>query len=131
MWKIYSALHSGTENLKKSRPKKLVKSNKLILRKIFLTKYLFCNFKNGQKAIFLTGKTAKNATSRKKNDLLDFTSFFAWTYKDRKFKKVLLWNSTLQCKNTSHKNKYGCYWVYLYFISSEGLSKKINKQKCS
>ena len=41
--------HSGPENLKKSRPKKLVKSNKSI----------FCNFKNGPKSIFELGISLK------------------------------------------------------------------------
>ena len=44
---------------------------------------IFCNFKNGQKSIFQLGKSfklPKNAISRKKIDLCDFTSFFAWTF---------------------------------------------------
>ena len=62
--------HSGPENLKKSRPKKLMKSNNSILRKIFWPNFIFCNFKNDQTSIFELGKslkTAKNAISRKKN----------------------------------------------------------------
>ena len=52
--------HSGPENLKKSRPKKLVKSNKSISRKkIFWPNSNFCNFKNGQKSIFEEGKCLK------------------------------------------------------------------------
>ena len=39
---IFFHSHSGPENLKKLRPKKLVKSYK----------YFFCNFKNGPKSIF-------------------------------------------------------------------------------
>ena len=35
---IFMPRHSGPENLKKSRPKKLVKSNKSISRKIFSPK---------------------------------------------------------------------------------------------
>ena len=43
-------IHSGPENLKKSRPKKLVKSNKSISRKKFFDQNpFFCHFKNGQK----------------------------------------------------------------------------------
>ena len=63
-------MHSGPENLKKSRPKKLVKSNKTISRKMFFNQIpFFCNFKNGQKSIFEMEKkfkTAKYAISRKK-----------------------------------------------------------------
>ena len=53
---------------KKAQDKKIVKSNKSISRKFNLTKFNFCNFKNGQKSIFELGKkfkTAKNAISRK------------------------------------------------------------------
>ena len=60
--------HSEPENLKKSRPKKLVKSNKSISRKIFLTKFHFLQFQKWPKINFWTGKkfkTAKNAISRK------------------------------------------------------------------
>ena len=53
-------LHSGPENLKKSRPKKLVKSNKSISRFVFvLIEFHFYNFKNGQKSIFEMGKSLK------------------------------------------------------------------------
>ena len=50
----------------------------------FNVKAFFCYYKNGQKSIFELGKcfkTAKNAISqRKKNDLFDFKSCFAWTF---------------------------------------------------
>ena len=46
-------LHSGPENLKESRPKKLVKSNKSISRKkIFLTKIHFLQFQKWPKINF-------------------------------------------------------------------------------
>ena len=46
--------------LKKSRAKKLVKSNKSISRMIFfLPNSIFCNFKNGQISIFELGKILK------------------------------------------------------------------------
>ena len=45
--------HSGPENLKKSRPKKLVWWN------LFWPISIFCNFKNGQKSIFEQGKSLK------------------------------------------------------------------------
>ena len=52
--------HSGPENLKKSRPKKLMKSDKSISQKIFFYQIpFFCNFKNGQKSIFELGKSLK------------------------------------------------------------------------
>ena len=51
--------HSGPENLKKSRPKKLVKSNKSTSQMFFWTNSIFCNFKNGQKSIFELGKSLK------------------------------------------------------------------------
>ena len=52
-------LASRPENFKKSKPKKLVKSNKWISQKIFWPKFIFCNFKNGQKSIFELGKSLK------------------------------------------------------------------------
>ena len=52
-------LHFEPENLKKSRPKQLVKSNKSISWNIFWPKSIFCNFKNGQKPIFELGKSLK------------------------------------------------------------------------
>ena len=51
--------HSGPDNLKKSRPKKLVKSNKSISRKNSCTNLIFCNFKNDQKTIFELAKSLK------------------------------------------------------------------------
>ena len=56
---MHVSFHSRPENLKKSSPKKLVKSNKSISRNIFSPKSIFCNFKNGQKSIFDPGKSLK------------------------------------------------------------------------
>ena len=75
--------HSGPENLKKSRPNKFVKWNKSISWNFVLTKFHFLPFQNWPKINFWTGKkfkTAKNAISRKKIDLFDFMSFFAWIF---------------------------------------------------
>ena len=52
-------VHSGPEILKKSSPKKLVKSHKSISRIISRPNSNFCNFKNGQKSIFQLGKSLK------------------------------------------------------------------------
>ena len=61
-------MHNRPENKKKSRPKKLMKSNNSISpKKIFLTKFLFLQFQKWPKINFWTGKkfkTAKNATWR-------------------------------------------------------------------
>ena len=68
---------------KKSRPKKLLKSNTSISRKIFLPNSIFCNFKNGQKSIFELGKSLKLKICHFTKFFLtifDFTSFFAWTF---------------------------------------------------
>ena len=75
--------YSRPENLKKSRPKKLVKSNNSILRKNILTKIHFLQFQKWPKINFWTAgkKFAKNAISRKNFlAIFDFTSFFAWTF---------------------------------------------------
>ena len=65
--------HSGSENLKNSRPKKLVKSNKSIFAISKMTKI---NFWTGKKF-----KTAKNAISRKIFWIyLISRVFFAWTF---------------------------------------------------
>ena len=56
-----------------------MKSSKSISRIFFLAKFHFLQFQNWQKINFCTGKkfkTTKNAISRKKNYLFDFTSFF-------------------------------------------------------
>ena len=69
------------ENLKKSRPKKLVKSNKSISRNFFWPNSIFCNFKNGQKSIFEVGKKFKIANfMTKKRIYLISQVFFAWTF---------------------------------------------------
>ena len=74
-------IHSGPENLKKIQAKKLVESNESISRIIFSSKFHFLQFQKWPKINFWTGKTAKNAISRKKIfDLFDFTSFFARTF---------------------------------------------------
>ena len=74
--------HSRPENLKKSRPKKLVKSNKSISWNFFWPNSIFCNFKNGQISIFELGKSLKLPKMQfyEKKDLFDFTSFFAWIF---------------------------------------------------
>ena len=51
--------HSRPENLKKSSKKNLLKSNKSISRNIFGSNSIFCYFKNGQKSIFVKGKSLK------------------------------------------------------------------------
>ena len=58
---IAATTHSGPENLKKSRPKKLVKSNKSISEKIFLAKFHFLRFQKWPKIYFSTGKKFKIA----------------------------------------------------------------------
>ena len=77
-------LNSRPENLKKSRPKRVVKSNKSISRKFFLTKFHILQFQKWPKINFWTKKkfkTVKNAISRILFlDLFDLTSFFAWTF---------------------------------------------------
>ena len=62
--------------MKKSRPKKVVKSNKSISRKNILTKFHFLQFQKWPKIDFWTGKTAKNAISRKKIWFIWFHEFF-------------------------------------------------------
>ena len=47
------SIHSGPENLKKSRPKILVKSNNSISRKKFLTKFHFLQFQKWPKINFM------------------------------------------------------------------------------
>ena len=57
--------------------------NYFAITNFFLTKFHFLQFQKWLKNNFWTGKkfkTAKNAISRKKMDLFDFTSFFAWTF---------------------------------------------------
>ena len=54
-------IHSGPENLKKSRPKKLFKWNKSISRNFFLAKIHFLPFQKWPKINFWTGESAKNA----------------------------------------------------------------------
>ena len=49
----------GQKNLKNSRPKKFVKSNKSISQMGFLPKSIFCYFKNVQKSTFELGKSLK------------------------------------------------------------------------
>ena len=71
----------GAQWAKFWRRKKFVKSNISISWKIFLTKFHFLQFLKRSKINFWTEKTAKDTISRKKFDLFDFTSFFAWIKK--------------------------------------------------
>ena len=50
--KKFSNYHCGPEKLKKSLPKKIMKSNKSILPKIFLTKFHFLQFQKWPKINF-------------------------------------------------------------------------------
>ena len=90
--------HSGPENLKKSRPKKLVKSRKSILRNVFMTKIHFLQFQNWPNITFWTGEKVYNCqiyNFTKKNCeyfprltlnfswnwfIWFFHEFFAWTF---------------------------------------------------
>ena len=69
-WIHKQTAHRGPENLKKSMPKKLVKSNESISGNFFLTKFHFLQFqKYGQKTIFeleKSLKTVRHAILRKK-----------------------------------------------------------------
>ena len=73
--KNYAQQCSGPEKLKKSRPKKLMKSNKSISWIFFWPNSIFCDFKNGQKSIFELEKSLKlpNCIFQKKS--LWFTWF--------------------------------------------------------
>ena len=76
-------MHSGPENLKKSTPKNSWNQINQFHEKIVWPNFIFCNFQKWPKINFGTGKkfkTAKNAISRKKINLFDFMSFFAWTF---------------------------------------------------
>ena len=69
-------LHSEPENLKKSRPKKLVKSNtKPISRNFFWPNFIFCDFKNDQKSIFEVGKSLKQPKMQFQEKKIGFTYF--------------------------------------------------------
>ena len=71
--------HSGPDNLKKSRPKKFVKSNKSISRIFFWSNSIFLQFQKWAKTNFWTGKKfrpPKNAISRKKYFLIYLISRF-------------------------------------------------------
>ena len=97
--------HSGPENLKKSRPKKFVKSNRSISWIIFLTKFHFLQFQKWPKINFWTEKmfkTAINAISRKKIYLFDFMSFFAWTFLN--FLASYVWGNILTRPDTHSPN---------------------------
>ena len=61
MWKMSKMNYTVGQKIQKSPDhKKLVKSNKSISRKNFLTKiHFFCNFKNGLKSIFELEKSLK------------------------------------------------------------------------
>ena len=68
-----------TRKFKKVQSKKIVKSNKSISRNFFDQKFNFSQFQKWPKNNIWTGKkfkSAKNAISRKKIDLFNFTSFF-------------------------------------------------------
>ena len=67
----------GPENLKKSRPKKLVTSNKSISRNFYWPKSIFCHFKNGQKSIFELGKSLKLLKIQFHEFFFDQIPFFA------------------------------------------------------
>ena len=63
----FASSHSRARKLKKAPAKQLVKSNKSISQKTFLTKFHFLQFQKWPKINFCTGKkfkTAKNAISR-------------------------------------------------------------------
>ena len=67
----------------KVQAKKTREIKSITFTKKFLAKLYFCHFKNSQKSIFEQGKSLKLPKMQfheKNSDLLDFTSFFAWTF---------------------------------------------------
>ena len=79
--KFFLLVHSGPENLNKSRQKKLVKSNKSISVKIFRDQIPFFAISKMAKNRFLNWKNCQKCNfTKKKIDLFDFTSFLAWTF---------------------------------------------------
>ena len=68
----------GQKILKSPGQKKLMKSNKSVSWKFFLTNFHFLHFQKWPKINFWTTKNARNAFSRKKifDVVVDFTSFF-------------------------------------------------------
>ena len=81
-WVDHEWKHSGPEYLKKSKPKKLVKSNKSISQQFFLTKFHFLQFQKWPKNNFWTGKKFKTASPEMQFhrniflDLFYFMDFF-------------------------------------------------------
>ena len=68
--------NNALENLKKSRPQKLVKSNKSISRIIFFVQIpFFAISKMAKMANFLAGEKSLLLTTAKIFDLFDFMSF--------------------------------------------------------
>ena len=62
---------------KKVQAKKVVKSNKSISQKMFLTNFHYLQFQKWPKISFCTGENCQKCNFTKtKNDLFDFTSFF-------------------------------------------------------
>ena len=97
----YLKMHSVPENLKKSRSKKLVKTNKSTSRKNFLTKIHFLRFQKWPKINFWTEKKFK-------------TEYFPW-----KLKFYLIFMENIQ-KNFFVKLIYLIardfwYWLFLIF----------------
>ena len=111
---------SGPENLKKSKPKKLLKSNKAISWN-FPPKFNFLLFQKWPKINFWTGKkfkTAKNAISQKKIDLFDFTSFLAWTFLNFLAHYVPLY-ITLSSPNLFLTSSYWCAAICISHFSKK------------
>merc|ERR1719479_371252 len=72
-------MHIGPENLKKSRPNKLLKSNKSISPKKIIDQIPFFAISKMAKNKILTWENCQKCNFMKKRDLFDFTSFFSWT----------------------------------------------------
>ena len=114
--------------LKKSWPKKLVKSNKSISRENFLAKFHFLQFQKWPKINFWTVKKFKNTISRKKNWFIWFYEFFCLDFfkfsgllgsvlnfcfdmVTIEFQNLIMWHRNLTCAHVLHTFPY--LWLLL------------------
>ena len=110
--------HSGLENLEKSRPKKLVKSNK----SIWIGKS-FKNFFPVQKLIFGHFWNCKKKEFGQKNffreiDLFDFTSFFGLDFSNFLARRALVFSFSILTKANIETIPFRTSSIWLGLLTS-------------
>ena len=100
-------MHSGPENLKQSQTKNSWNPINQFHEIFFWPNSIFYNFKNGQKSFFKLGENCQKCNfTKKKFNLFDFASYFAWTFFKFSGPLAVYWVADISLTETIWSSQY-------------------------